>query len=183
MENNRKPSSHKSVSSSIPNNDPPINLPPDPPDPPPNITNELLLQQLQTVINRLNSVDSELQSLRNNRHVYEGRRNHQNERGHDQEETNNDVFDSGNPQFLRRPHAKVEFPKFEKGDPQGWILKAEKYFRYYQISEDLKIDSATINLEGDALNVFSWVSSSRTIRDWDDLVQILQEHFGGIPES
>ena len=25
----------------------------------------------------------------------------------------------------------------------------------------------------DALNVFSWVSSSRTIRDWDDLVQIL----------
>ena len=83
------------------------------------------------MINRLNSVDSELQFLRNNRYVYEGRRNHQNDKGQDQEETNNDEIDSGNQQFMRRSHAKVEFPKFEKGDPQGWILKAEKYFRYY----------------------------------------------------
>lgn len=27
-----------------------------------------------------------------------------------------------------RPHTKMEFPRFEGGDPRGWILKAEKYF-------------------------------------------------------
>lgn len=30
----------------------------------------------------------------------------------------------------RRPHTKIEFPKFEGGDPPGWISKAEKYFSY-----------------------------------------------------
>lgn len=25
-------------------------------------------------------------------------------------------------------HTKIEFPKFNEGDPWGWILKAEKYF-------------------------------------------------------
>lgn len=28
----------------------------------------------------------------------------------------------------------IEFPIVEGGDPRGWILKAEKYFYYYQNS-------------------------------------------------
>ncbi|KAF7834711.1 retrotransposon gag domain, Retroviral aspartyl protease [Senna tora] len=47
----------------------------------------------------------------------------------------------------RRPHTKMEFPKFEGGDPRGWILKAEKYFRYYQTLDELKVDIAVMYLE------------------------------------
>ena len=28
-----------------------------------------------------------------------------------------------------RPYNKIDFPTFSDGDPRGWILKAEKYFR------------------------------------------------------
>lgn len=49
----------------------------------------------------------------------------------------------------------MEFPKYEGGDPRGWILKAEKYFRYYHTPEELKLDIAAMYLEGDALNLFA----------------------------
>lgn len=65
-------------------------------------------------------------------------------------------------------HTKVDFPKFEVGNPRGWTMKANKYFRYYQIPKDLKVEVAMMNLEGDALDVFTWVFSNRTIHYWDD---------------
>ena len=58
------------------------------------------------------------------------------------------------------------------------LFRSEKYFRYYQTPEDLKVDVAAINLEGYALDTFTWVSSGRTIRHWEELVQIFQEQFG-----
>ncbi|KAH0781573.1 hypothetical protein KY290_001171 [Solanum tuberosum] len=38
----------------------------------------------------------------------------------------------------QRSHTKMEFPKYEGGDPRGWILKAEKYFQNYQTPNDCK---------------------------------------------
>ncbi|VFQ68798.1 unnamed protein product [Cuscuta campestris] len=78
----------------------------------------------------------------------------------------------------RLPHAKLEFPKFTGGDPRGWILKAEKYFRYYDVPEDDKVDVASMYLEGDALGLFSWMSTERTLFYWEDLVKAFQEHNG-----
>ena len=72
----------------------------------------------------------------------------------------------------------MEFPKFEKGDPRGWIIKAEKYFRYYQTPEELKVDVASMYLEGEALDLFAWINSERPLIDWDDLVRLFQENFG-----
>ena len=57
---------------------------------------------------------------------------------------------------------EVEFPKFEGGDLIEWFMEAEKYFRYYQTPEELKVDVAAMNLEGDALDTFIWVSSRTT---------------------
>ncbi|XP_038687486.1 uncharacterized protein LOC119986865 [Tripterygium wilfordii] len=78
----------------------------------------------------------------------------------------------------RRPHTKMEFPKYDGGDPRGWILKAEKYFRYYQTPEDLKVDIAAMYLEGDALDLFAWVNRERTLLYWEELVNTLHESFG-----
>ncbi|KAD3641141.1 hypothetical protein E3N88_30365 [Mikania micrantha] len=38
---------------------------------------------------------------------------------------------------LYRPYNKINLPTYSGGDPRGWILKAEKYFRYYQIPKVL----------------------------------------------
>ena len=55
----------------------------------------------------------------------------------------------------RPPIAKLEFPRFSGGDPRGWLLKADKFFRYYGTPEDDKVEVAALYLEGDALDLFS----------------------------
>ncbi|CAH9112200.1 unnamed protein product [Cuscuta europaea] len=80
--------------------------------------------------------------------------------------------------FTRRPYAKVDFPKFDGGDPRGWILKAEKYFRYYQVPDNQKVEIASMSLEGEALDVFAWMNGEESILYWEELVKLLQENFG-----
>ncbi|KAD4385545.1 hypothetical protein E3N88_25713 [Mikania micrantha] len=73
----------------------------------------------------------------------------------------NDDADSGYFQNNRRPFHKIDFPTFSGGDPRGWVLKAEKYFRFYNTSEDEKVDIAAMHLEDDPLDLFSWLSSEQ----------------------
>ncbi|KAD7477760.1 hypothetical protein E3N88_00896 [Mikania micrantha] len=77
-----------------------------------------------------------------------------------------------------RPYNKIDFPTFNGGDPRGWVLKAEKYFRYYQIPEEEQVDVASMHLEGDALDLFSWLSTDQPIQFWDELVHAFQRNFG-----
>ena len=37
---------------------------------------------------------------------------------------------------------------------------------------------AALYLEGDALDLFSWLNSQHTVRYWTDLTHALEEHFG-----
>ena len=78
------------------------------------------------------------------------------------------------------PFTKMDFPKFENGDPRGWILKAEKYFRHYQTPDELKVDVASMHLEGEALDLFAELNMERTILYWEELVKALQESFGPV---
>jgi hypothetical protein len=77
-----------------------------------------------------------------------------------------------------RPYNKIDFPVFSGGDPRGWVLKAEKYFKFYQTPEDEKVDVASMYLEGDALDLFGWVSADQHIMFWEDLVHVFQKNFG-----
>ncbi|GJS23752.1 retrotransposon gag domain, retroviral aspartyl protease, partial [Tanacetum coccineum] len=63
-------------------------------------------------------------------------------------------------------------------DPRGWILKAEKYFRYYQIPDAEKVGVASMHLKGNALDLFSWLSADQTITLWEELVLAFQIFFG-----
>ncbi|KAJ0501159.1 putative retrotransposon gag domain, aspartic peptidase domain superfamily [Helianthus annuus] len=90
-------------------------------------------------------------------------------------------FDDGEPGYSnsnRRPYHKIDFPTFSGGDPRGWVVKAEKYFRFYDTSDDDKVDVAAMHLEGDALDLYSWVSAEQEITYWEELVSTLQKHFG-----
>nr|GEV66711.1 retrotransposon Gag domain, retroviral aspartyl protease [Tanacetum cinerariifolium] len=77
-----------------------------------------------------------------------------------------------------RPFNKIEFPVFSGGDPRGWILKAEKYFRFYNTLDEEKVNVAAMHLEGDALDLYSWMSAEHDISYWEELINILQKHFG-----
>lgn len=74
-----------------------------------------------------------------------------------------------------RSQIDIEFPKFEGGDPRGWILKAE-YFRYYQTPDDIKVNAAAMYLEVDALDLSAWINSEHILLYWEELKKALQEN-------
>ncbi|KAF7815213.1 retrotransposon gag domain, Retroviral aspartyl protease [Senna tora] len=154
------------------------------PEQPPSKINEQLVQQLAALSSKLNTLDSlaadvatlKAQSNRGPHGVY-------NYGSHDKGKTHwlgDKQHES--PWWLkdqsRRHHTKMEFPKFEGGDPREWVLKAEKYFRYYQTPDDLKVDIAVMYLEGDALDLFTWLNSEKTMLYWEELVKALQDNYG-----
>ncbi|KAK9060665.1 hypothetical protein SSX86_021371 [Deinandra increscens subsp. villosa] len=80
----------------------------------------------------------------------------------------------------QKPYHKLEFPFFSEGDPRGWILKAEKYFRFYHTHDEDKVDLAARHLEGEALDLYSWLLAEQDLTSWEELVSALQKHFGTI---
>nr|GEV40358.1 retrotransposon Gag domain, retroviral aspartyl protease [Tanacetum cinerariifolium] len=72
---------------------------------------------------------------------------------------------------------EIDFSIFSGGDPRGWLLKAEKYFRCYQIPDEEKAEIASMHLERDALDLYSWLSDGQVIF-WEELVQAFTKNFG-----
>ena len=136
---------------------------------------ESINQQFGLLFSKLSHIDADLSALKKEK----GK-----EIFHGESSKSGNLEDGGNetPWWFKkpsqRPHSKIDFPKFEGGDPRGWIMNAEKYFRYYQTPENLKVDVASMYLEGHALDTYTWISSRKTIHYWDELVQILNEQFG-----
>ncbi|GKA18263.1 hypothetical protein Tco_0698100, partial [Tanacetum coccineum] len=62
------------------------------------------------------------------------------------------------PEFCKTTYHEDGIPTFEGGDPRGWILKAKKYFRYYHTPDEQKVEVASMYLEGDALDLFAWIT-------------------------
>ncbi|GJY50778.1 hypothetical protein Tco_0441625 [Tanacetum coccineum] len=59
------------------------------------------------------------------------------------------------------PFTKIEFPKFKRGDPRGWILK---YFCYYETPDESMVEIASMYIEGDALDLFAWISPRNVLK-------------------
>lgn len=58
------------------------------------------------------------------------------------------------------------------------MLKAEKYFQYFQIPNEMKVKVAAMHLEGDTLDLYAWFNGVDEIFLWDDLVKVFQENYG-----
>ncbi|RRT38833.1 hypothetical protein B296_00049960, partial [Ensete ventricosum] len=52
---------------------------------------------------------------------------------------------------INNPCMKVDFPRWEEGDPIRWISHTERYFRFYQTVDATRVEIAAIHLEGDAI--------------------------------
>ncbi|RWW19401.1 hypothetical protein BHE74_00023740 [Ensete ventricosum] len=46
---------------------------------------------------------------------------------------------------------KVDFPRWEEGDPIKWIACAECYFRFYRTTDATRVEIAVIHLKGDVI--------------------------------
>lgn len=56
-------------------------------------------------------------------------------------------------------YRKLDLPMFDGTNPNGWILRAERYFKFHHLDEEDKVEAAVVALEGDALLWFQWEST------------------------
>ncbi|RRT38304.1 hypothetical protein B296_00049966 [Ensete ventricosum] len=51
---------------------------------------------------------------------------------------------------------RVDFPRWEDGDPTGWISCVERYFRYHRTLEASMVDIAAIHLGREDIQWYDW---------------------------
>ncbi|RRT31190.1 hypothetical protein B296_00056082 [Ensete ventricosum] len=49
------------------------------------------------------------------------------------------------------PRMRVDFPRWEEGDPIGLIWRKEYYFRFYRTVDATRVEIAAIHLKGDVI--------------------------------
>lgn len=81
---------------------------------------------------------------------------------------------SGNSNWRFR---KLDMPLFDGTNPDGWILRAERYFSFYRLEEEDKLEAAVVALEGDALLWYQWEHRRHPIRAWEDLKMLILRKF------
>lgn len=74
-------------------------------------------------------------------------------------------------------YRKLDMPIFEGVDPDGCILRIERYFNFCRLTEPEKLEAVVVALEGDALRWFQWENKRRPIRRWDELQEFMLRQF------
>lgn len=74
-------------------------------------------------------------------------------------------------------YRKLDMPLFDGEDPDGWILRVERYFSFYRLSEEEKMEAAIVGMEGEALSWYQWEHRRRPIRVWAELRELLLKQF------
>lgn len=49
---------------------------------------------------------------------------------------------------------KLDMPIIDGNDPDGWVLRLDRYFDFYKLSEEEKLEAVVLALEGDVLKWF-----------------------------
>ena len=71
------------------------------------------------------------------------------------------------PLDMLQPRMRVDFPRWEEGDPTEWISCAECYFRYYRTSDDAMMEIAIIHLERDGIQWYNWLKYNHGAPTWN----------------
>lgn len=74
-------------------------------------------------------------------------------------------------------HKKLDLPLFDGENPDGWILRAERFFEFYGLSEKEKVEATIVALEDKALLWFQWEHRRRPIESWEQVKRLLRRQF------
>lgn len=72
---------------------------------------------------------------------------------------------------------RLDMPLFDGSNPDGWILRAERYFNFDRLSEEDKIEAVVVALEGDALLWFQWEHRWRPIQNLKKRKAMIRRQF------
>lgn len=71
----------------------------------------------------------------------------------------------------------MDLPLFDGDNPDEWILRAGRYFKFHHLEETEKVEAAVVALEGDALLWFQWENGRREVRSWEEFKGLVLRQF------
>lgn len=86
-------------------------------------------------------------------------------------------------QYLATRQTKVDFPRFNGDDLNGWLYKCQQFFEVDATPAETMVKLAAINLEGRALQWHqNWIKYKKgtTNVSWAEYVQALEGRFGDL---
>ncbi|TXG60193.1 hypothetical protein EZV62_014766 [Acer yangbiense] len=78
---------------------------------------------------------------------------------------------------------KLEMPVFDGTNPDGWILKAERYFSLQRFNNEEKLEASVIGFEGDALLWYQWEHKKRPMFLWEEMKLLILKQFRSTQEG
>lgn len=85
-------------------------------------------------------------------------------------------------QIMAHRHVKLQFPKFNEGDPIAWISKAKQYFAYQNIPPDHRVSFASYHLEDEANEwwqaTMKALAEEETVVTWEVFEEEMRARFG-----
>lgn len=73
---------------------------------------------------------------------------------------------------------KLNFPRFDGANPQGWLFRVERYLAYQNIPPVQCVPLASFHLEGLALQWYQWFTKFNGPASWIELTKALLKRFG-----
>lgn len=63
---------------------------------------------------------------------------------------------------------RLEFPRYDGGEPSSWLYRAEQFFDYHQTPPPQQVQIASFHLQGEALQWFRWISTTFPLSNWTE---------------
>lgn len=74
-------------------------------------------------------------------------------------------------------YRKLDMPIFYGTDPDGWVLRVERYFGFNKLTEEEMLEAAAVAMDGDALSWYQGENNHLLIRRWRDLRMFVLRRF------
>ncbi|RWW11032.1 hypothetical protein GW17_00025385, partial [Ensete ventricosum] len=75
-------------------------------------------------------------------------------------------------------YPRKEFPRWEDGDPTGWISRVEKFFHFHKSLEEYMVKIASAQFKGDAIQWYDLYETYHGVPSWGQFKRELLSHFG-----
>lgn len=97
------------------------------------------------------------------------------------------LFDRGPPRISQTEISpvllsmKMDVPKFDGTDPQGWIFLVEELFDFHGTPEHMRLRIVSFHMEGKAAAWFQWMKANNLLNTWTEFLNSLKNRFGATP--
>ena len=75
-------------------------------------------------------------------------------------------FQQPHQQHIQGRPLRLDFPRFEGEEPEGWLFQAEQFFTLNPMPVKQHVTMASIHLRGDAVAWYRWLKSSMGELTW-----------------